>query len=75
MPCRVCGAETAFPATHCEKPTSLTAETPNELAKLFDRAKSGEFRCISMEYGQGRPGKPFCKIGISWPEEKQTTLL
>jgi hypothetical protein len=57
------------------KPTSLNAASADELAKLFDRAKAGEFRCIAMEYGHGRPGKPFCKIGVTWPEEKQTTLL
>lgn len=55
-------------------PTTLTAADKVELMNLLCRASLGEFRISTMEYGHGRPGKPFCKLGIIWKEEKQESF-
>jgi hypothetical protein len=57
-----------------EKPTGLTAKTKAELAEIFRRQDAGEFKLISLLYGQGRPGKPFAQVGVIWKEEKQESL-
>jgi hypothetical protein len=58
-----------------EKPTSLTARNKPELADIFRRHDAKEFRLCAMEYGHGRPGKPFCKLGVIWPTERQGELI
>ena len=58
-----------------DKPNSLEAQDAAALARIFDRAKAGEFKCIALEYGHGRPGKSFCKVGVIWPQEKQAEFL
>ena len=57
------------------KPLSFEAKSPEELRQLFERGRAGEFRVIALQYGHGRPGKPFAKIGVIWPEEKQAALF
>ena len=57
------------------KPLSFEAKSPEELRQLFERGKSGEFRVIALQYFHRIPGRPFAKIGVSWPEEKQAALF
>ena len=57
------------------KPNVLTAKDKPELDDIFRRAEAGEFRLCAMEYGHGMPGKPFCKLGVIWPTERQDSLL
>lgn len=56
-------------------PITLTARDKPELEEIFRRQDAKEFRIATMEYGHGRPGKPFVTLGVIWPTEQQENLL
>lgn len=58
-----------------DKPASLTAHDKAALDAFFRRQSAGELRLCSLEYGHGRPGKPFAKCGVIWPTQQQAEMF